>query len=158
MNTSESVKHKFWDCIQARWAWRWATFILYELCGVRTSNYDSFDWKQALFGERLPRKYGKKIRIWHLLRGITLWTTWIERNDRVFNNEQWHETKVKHCIWDELIVYAKVAWNWVIKQIKISSFSMVAMLQGFDKTQGARNVLCRRRNLHIEWNWKRQSR
>ena len=29
-NTSESVKHKFWDCIQARRAWRWATYIMHE--------------------------------------------------------------------------------------------------------------------------------
>jgi hypothetical protein len=47
-------------------------------------------------------------QIWHLLRGITLWTIWIERNDRVFNQEQWHVSRVKHRIWDELIIYAKV--------------------------------------------------
>ena len=41
-NASESVKHKFWDCIQARRAWRWAMFIMHELCGVKTGNYDSF--------------------------------------------------------------------------------------------------------------------
>ena len=86
--TSESVKHKFWDCIQARRAWRWATYIMQELCGVRTGNYDCFNWKQAFFGERLPKKYGLKTKIWHLLRGITLWTIWIERNDKVFNHEQ----------------------------------------------------------------------
>jgi hypothetical protein len=87
-----------------------------------------------------------------------LWTIWIERNNKVFNYEHWHESKVKHRIWDELIIYAKAAWERVIKHIKISSFSTVAMLQGFDQTWGARNVLCRRNNLHIEWNWKRQHR
>ena len=156
-NTSESVKHKFWDCIQARRAWRWATYIMQELCGVRTGNYDCFNWKQALFGERLPKKYGPKIKIWHLLRGITLWAIWIERNDRVFNHEQWHETRLKHHVWDELILYAKTAWEWVLKNIKISAFSALALLQGFDKTWGARNVLCRRNNLHIEWNWKKSN-
>ena len=59
-------------------------------------------------------------------------------------------------IWDELIIYAKVVWERVIKHIKISCFSATAMLQGFDKTWGARNVLCRRNNLHISWIWKRQ--
>lgn len=43
--TSELVKHLFWDYIQVRRAWRWATFIMYELCGVRTGNYNSFNWK-----------------------------------------------------------------------------------------------------------------
>ena len=58
-------------------------------------------------------------------------------------------------IWDELIIYAKAAWNMVLEQINNSSFSVVAMLQGFDKPWGARNVLCGRHNLHIEWNWER---
>jgi hypothetical protein len=85
---------------------------------------------------------------------------WIKRNDTVFSHEQWHETnlKVKHRIWDELIMYAKAAWKPVIQQIKISSFSAMAMLQGFEKTWGARNILGRRNNLHIEWNWKHQHR
>ena len=56
-NASESVKHKFWDCIQARRAWRWTTCIMHELCGVRTRNYYNFNWKQALFGKRIPKKY-----------------------------------------------------------------------------------------------------
>ena len=56
--------------------------------GVRTGNYDCFNWKQALFGEWIPKKYSKKISILNLLRGITLWTIWIERYDKVFNQEQ----------------------------------------------------------------------
>ena len=111
-NTSKSIRHELWDCIQARRAQRWATFIMHELCGVRrTGNCDSFHWKQALFGERIPKKFGKKIKFWHLLCGITLWTIRIECNDKVFNHEQWHEPKVKHRIWAELIIYTKVAWE-----------------------------------------------
>ena len=68
------------------------------------------------------------MKIWHLLIGITLWSIWIERNDKAFNQEQRHVSKVKHRIWDELIIYAKAAWNWVVKQIKVSSFSADAML------------------------------
>lgn len=33
-NTIKYVKHKFWDCIQTRTAWRWAMFIMRELCGI----------------------------------------------------------------------------------------------------------------------------
>ena len=76
-------------------------------------------------------------------------TIWIEHNDKVFNHEQLHESKVKHQIWDELIVYAKAAWKHAIKHIKISSFSAKAMLHRCDQTWGARNVLCRRNNLSI---------
>jgi hypothetical protein len=74
------------------------------------------------------------VKIWHLPRGITLWIIWIERNIKVFNREQWHEAEVKHKIWDELIIYVKATWKRVLKQIKTSSFSTVAMLQGIDKT------------------------
>jgi hypothetical protein len=62
LNTSESVKHKLWDCIQARRAWRWATFIMHELYKVRTGNYNSFDWKQALFGDMVSNKYEKCVK------------------------------------------------------------------------------------------------
>ena len=62
----------------------------------------------------------------------------------------------QHWIWDELIIYAKAAWERVIKEIKTSKFTMAAMLQGSDQTWRARNVLCRRNNLHIAWNWKQQ--
>ena len=68
---------------------------------------------------------------------------------------KWHETRVKHYIWDELIMYAKTGWERVLKQIKISEFLKLGMLQGFDKMWGAWNVLCRRHNLHVEWNWKK---
>ena len=98
------------------------------------------------------------IKIWHLLRGIILWTIWIECNDKVFNHEHWHESKVKHWVWDELIFYAKATWNRVVRLIKISIFSTEALIKGFDKTWGARNALCRRHNMSIEWNWKRLRR
>ena len=42
--------------------------------------------KISFFSERTPQKYSKK-PIWHLLRGITLWTIWIERNDKMFNKK-----------------------------------------------------------------------
>jgi hypothetical protein len=142
----------------ARRAWKWTTYIVHELCGVRTGHLDSFNWKQAIFGERIPYKFRKMTKIWHLLRGITLWTIWVERNDKVFNQEQWHESKMKARIWDTLLMYAHTAWQRVLKFIKISKFSAAALLQTFDRTWGARQVLCRRNRLVIEWNWKRYIR
>ena len=49
-NTSELVKHNFWDCIQAKRTWRWATYIMHELCGVRSDNYNCFNLKQTVLG------------------------------------------------------------------------------------------------------------
>ena len=57
----------------------------------------------------------------------------IERHNKVFNYEQWHEPKVKLRIWDDLIIYAKSAWERVIKQVKNIIFSAAAMLLGLDQ-------------------------
>lgn len=84
-NLSESIKHKLWDCIHAWRAWLWTTFIMHEVCGVRIGKYVSFHWKQALFGERIPKKF-MKIKIRHLHHMITLWTIWIDGNDKANMN------------------------------------------------------------------------
>lgn len=78
----------------------------------------------------------------------------IERNDEVFNHTQWHESKFKYVIWDELIVYIKMASLRVIKCIKIS-VSSAAHLNGFVQIWCARGVFYRCDNLKIDWNWKR---
>lgn len=82
-----------------------------------------------LMGKGFLRGTGKILKSsTSLIKGITIW---IERDDKVFNHGYWCELKVKHHIWDELIVYAKATWERVIKQMQISSFSVVAMLQDF---------------------------
>ena len=63
---------------------------------------------------------------------------------------------MKHLIWDGLIIYAKVAWARVARFVEISVYLTKALLKGFDKTWGARNVLCRRDIMNIMWNWKQQ--
>ena len=110
------------------------------------------------FWRNNPKEIMQKANCWHLLRGMTLYIIWIEHNDKVFNHEQWHESKVKCCIWDELIMYAKTAWKRVLKQIKINNFSTKAMLDGFNQAWGTRDVICRRNNLNIKWNWKEKQR
>ena len=81
--------------------------------------------------DKIPKMFGQKTKIWHFLCGITLWMIWIERNDRVFDQEQWHDSKVKHIIWGDLIMYAKVLWTRVIKYVKTSVFLLEANLKSF---------------------------
>ena len=126
---------------------------------VRTDNYDSFHWKQTISGKKdLEIIFANKLKF-----GISFKTSLcrsIESNEITKSSTTNNGTspRSKHHIQDELIMYAKAAWNWVIKQIKLSSFFAMALLEGFAKTWGARNVLCRRNNLHIEWNWNQQHR
>jgi hypothetical protein len=71
----------------------------------------------------------------HLLRGIIPpWMIWVEWNDKAFNQEQWHESNMKHLIWDNLIMYSKVAWAMMVEFVEISVYSSIALLKGFDAT------------------------
>ena len=46
---------KFEIAFQAWWAWHNGTLTMHELCRVRTDNYDSFHWKQVVFGRSLSK-------------------------------------------------------------------------------------------------------
>jgi hypothetical protein len=113
---------------------------MHELCGVEPENMIICIGGEKFFGETIVEKFAKKIKIWHLLCGSTIW---IEHNDRVFNHKQWHESKVKYLIWDDLMMSTKVAWKRVVSFVKISAYSAKALiLKGLSKLGGARNVLC----------------
>jgi hypothetical protein len=45
----------------------------------------------------------------------------IEPNDKVFNHKQGHKSKVKHLIWDNLIMFTNATWDQAVKQVKITS-------------------------------------
>ena len=75
-------------------------------------------------GKGFLRSLPKKSRFGAFSKELLFWTKWIECNDRVFNHEQWHESKVKHIIWDDLDMYAKVARERFIKFVKICVYSM----------------------------------
>jgi hypothetical protein len=64
-----------------------------------------------------------------------------QRNDKVFNQEQWHELKVKHLIRDDHIMYTKMAWARIVEIFKISAYSTKALLKDFHETCSTRNVL-----------------
>ena len=46
----------------------------------------SLDWQHGIFVKNIPSTQRKLSRALLLLRGIMLWSTWIERNDLTFNN------------------------------------------------------------------------
>ena len=64
-------------------------------------------------------------------------------NNKVFNQEQWHVSKVKHLIWDNLVMDAKIVWARVVKFVKICAYLAKPLPKGSTKTWGARKVLYR---------------
>ena len=63
----------------------------------------------------------KKIKIWSLLCCIIVYNIWIEHNNKVFNQEQWHESMVKNLVGNNLTVYTEIAWERVVKIAKIGA-------------------------------------
>lgn len=51
------------------------------------------------------------ITIWFLLRGITMWTIWMERNGLIFYKNMWDVKKTEELIWRDLLEYVKIAWK-----------------------------------------------
>jgi len=93
------------------------------VCELAYSNKPSrvvapLHWKQCVFVAKSPRQVQHVENIWSLLKGITLWTFYIERNDLVFNNERWNVFKIHKVIWDALLDYGKATWNKCMKLIK----------------------------------------
>ena len=66
--------------------------------------------------------------------------------------KQCHDSKVKHLIWNDLVLYTTVAWESAVKFAIVSAFLAEGLFQGFDETWGVRNALCRFDNLIIAWN------
>jgi hypothetical protein len=83
----ETLGHRFWDCIAQR-IWQWTLQILFELNNAQHYPFHDFDWQNGIFGHGIWKKYKTWFGIWHLLRGIAMWTIWIEHNDMVSNHEQ----------------------------------------------------------------------
>ena len=106
-------------------------------------------------GKRFINFFVRNIKNWCLLCGITIWTIWIEHNDKVFNQEQWHQSKFKHLIWDNPII-CMPKWfrrGWLNL---LSAYSDRALLKSFDQTWGARNILCGGDKMRMTWDWKSQ--
>lgn len=67
-------------------------------------------WKHCLFAYRILRRFKTKSRFWLLLRGVIIWTIWIERNDAAFNGVHWAEEKLYQTIWLHVIDYGRNDW------------------------------------------------
>ena len=72
---------------------------------------------------------------------ITFWMIRIDQNNRVLNLEQWHDSKMKHLIWGDLTMYAKMTCEHVVELVKISTYLARALHKDFDETWWHGNVL-----------------
>jgi hypothetical protein len=96
---TESMLHRFWECDQAKEGWAFSFRVLKLLSGGSVPpEQGRLDMKQALFAHRMPCRFRKINRLWLLIRGVTLWTIWIARNDLVFNQKRWSSHRIEAAI------------------------------------------------------------
>ena len=77
--TNETLKHLFWDCVVATWAWQ---FI--ELWwSIKHSTLFKFGFCLLYILKLYKPKYVRQI--WQIVVTACLWSIWLARNDLIFN-------------------------------------------------------------------------
>lgn len=71
-----------------------------------------------IFAAKMLRWFYGAGELWSLLRGITFWVVWYEKNDLVFNNERWNGHKLQEFVWELLIEHGRTTWEKSRKLIK----------------------------------------
>jgi hypothetical protein len=95
--TPQTFVHKFWLFPRARKAWEMAFTIMYRSKTMPYMKYthEPLSLEQCLTNKRLPNNLKNFSYLWSLLWGVVLWYIWIERNDLVFNDIRWHNSKLE---------------------------------------------------------------
>ena len=136
-------------CEQARIWWQYALSIIYSYCGITPVNgcWSEFTWQQCVMGSKLPRWISHAKVVWSLLRGSTIWLTWIDRNMIAFNSEVWPQQKIHQLLWE-------TALDWMRTKELIHRFPacIMLLLNKFDKTWGVMPLFGNWVGLHVNWN------
>ena len=114
--------------------------IMQNLSKATNQQWNLLSIKQAILADRPPRKFSDLSRIW-LLRGITLWTLWIARNDKVFNQHHWTPHKVESVVWQGLTDYVRIAWDRTLNTNSESSWAKA--IARFESVWSCHELLCR---------------
>ena len=56
----------------------------------------SINWKQNIFGHRLPSRFKTISKVWLFLRGVVFWHIWEQCNEAAFDGRHWHPAKLFH--------------------------------------------------------------
>jgi hypothetical protein len=76
------------------------------------------------------------MRFWSMLRGVTLWTLWIARNDKVFHRINWPRAKIEFVIRQGLVDYGRGDWAKTVALITKDPSASAKALTRFDEAWG----------------------
>lgn len=136
--SEETVMHRFWECASAQHAWQWSIHIMNTLVHGKEARgpWRSLTWKQGIFSSQIPRKFNHVKRIWLEIRTVVLWSLWLERNDRAFNNITWSMERMRHAIWTGMIDYGRVEWDGIRLKKKLSLDARAELRACFRRKRG----------------------
>jgi hypothetical protein len=108
----ESVRHYMFECPRTATIWRYAQTLLFATQGTPTENgyWLSFTFQQCIFGSQLPRRVKGDKHLWSLIRGTTVWITWMGRNAICFSTDYWPVEKIETMLWSTLLDTSRMAW------------------------------------------------
>jgi hypothetical protein len=144
----ETVLHHFWNCESTQTLWAFSNRLLKLLASQDArSDWIVPDWFQFIFASSIPRCFVLVGRTWSLIRGITLWCIWIERNLTIFNQGRWRSTYTCTLIWKGLMEYTKTAFKRITKEPAFTD----KMLKKFNANWGRFKQLCIRSGRSMTW-------
>lgn len=135
-------KERFWECLSVCRAWHWAIHIMNTFVSGRDARrlWQPLTWKQGIFFDNIPRKFNQMKRIWMELRIVVLWSLWIERNEKVYDNITWMPDKLTQTIWNGMIDYGWVEWDEVKIKMKSCPTTVVRLRKDFFACRGRNEV------------------
>lgn len=100
-----NVFHRFWECPTVQQAWQWAIHILNTLITSteKVGPWCPLTWRQVIFSIPIPLEFNPVKRVWLEIRMVVIWSLWIQRNDKAFNDQVWTTERLLHHIWLEML-------------------------------------------------------
>ena len=116
LGIEETIMHRFWTCPTSLQVQRFILALMNLLAGI---SYLSLmivpNWQQALFLNEAMEPFQLLELIQMLIKGVTLWTVWILRNNNIFNHKRWQHSQAINLVWQGLMDYTQITWAKCLK-------------------------------------------
>jgi hypothetical protein len=146
----KTVLHRLWSCDAAQDLWNHSTALLNYLVDPKDwQHWSPPDWSQSIFAGPILRRFQSVGRLWSLLRGITLWSMWIARNQCIFNQVRWRPEMVYNLLWSGLLKYGQATLSRTCARIIKDPSATDKALKKFDTEWGRWKSICSRQRMTI---------
>ncbi|KAG0614657.1 hypothetical protein M758_6G193600 [Ceratodon purpureus] len=112
-------------------------------------------WDQCILGVALPVHFEEFSKVWSLIRGVVLWTSWLQRNQALFHNSRWPPDVLERTVWDAIIDLAPMAnerVEWAQHNLPQNAPSAQ---RDFESVWHHRGVFFTATDSGIHWNYQR---